>query len=342
MYDICLIGSGPSSLFLSHYLLKNTEYKICIITESFQPFHCTYGVFHKNLENTWIFKETDFSNIFPNSYEIEMNCPYNNSDYHISVDDEKIYLLDNLYYFKKYNKEFQNKITIIEGLVTSITKDNENNFIFYKKNSEILNLKSKLVIEGSGHKKPIGIKYIKEYPINYQTFVGHKIITKKPHNIKKAILMDWYDTKINNNIPPSFCYIIPYSENILFVEETILCHYHYQTKKTYYEILDKRLHKRLNDYNIEFSEIIFTEKDSIQMNKFIPDMNSSSFGIGVNGNIVNPVSAYSVGQNIRNIPIIVNLIKKHNFNTKNIYKEFWNNSRTFNFMIGLIGQSQLL
>ena len=78
------------------------------------------------------------------------------------------------------------------------------------------------------------------------------------------------------------------------------------------------------------------------MNRFIPDMNSISFGIGINGNIVNPVSGYSVGQNIRNIPIIVNLIKKHNFNTKNIYKEFWNNSRTFNFMIGLIGQSQLL
>ena len=340
MYDICLIGSGPSSLFLSHYLLKNTEYKICIVTESFQPFHCTYGIFRKNLENTWIFNENDFSNIFPNSYEIEMNCPYNNIDYYISVTDEKYYLLDNIYYFKKYNKEFQNKITIIEGLVTSITKDNENNFIFYKKNSKILNLKSKLVIEGSGHKKPIGIKYIKEYPINYQTFVGHKIITKKPHNIKKAILMDWYDTKINNNIPPSFCYIIPYSNNILFVEETILCHK--QTEQNYYEILDKRLHKRLEDYKIKYSEIIFTEKDSISMNRFIPDMNSTSFGIGINGNIVNPVSGYSVGQNIRNIPIIVNLIKKHNFNTKNIYKEFWNNSRTFNFMVGLIGQSQLL
>ena len=136
-------------------------------------------------------------------------------------------------------------------------KENENNFIFYKKNSEILNLKSKLVIEGSGHKKPIGIKYIKEYPINYQTFVGHKIITQKPHNIKKAILMDWYDTKINNNIPPSFCYIIPYSNNILFVEETILCHK--QTEQNYYEILDKRLHKRLDDYKIKYSEVIFTE-----------------------------------------------------------------------------------
>ena len=78
------------------------------------------------------------------------------------------------------------------------------------------------------------------------------------------------------------------------------------------------------------------------MNRFIPDMNSISFGIGINGNIINPVSGYSVGQNIRDIPIIVNLIKKHNLNTKNIYKEFWNNSRTFNFIIGLIGQSQLL
>ena len=160
MYDICLIGSGPSSLFLSHYLLKNTEYKICIITESFQPFHCTYGIFGKHLENTWIFNETDFSNIFPNSYEVEINCPFNNINHQLSLVEEKYYLLDKFTILKNLIKNFKIKLKLLRVL-TSIKKDNKNNLIFYKKNV-IFNLKCKLVIEGSGHKKPIGIKYIKD------------------------------------------------------------------------------------------------------------------------------------------------------------------------------------
>ena len=47
---------------------------------------------------------------------------------------------------------------------------------------------------------------------------------------------------------------------------------------------------------------MFKEINSISMTRYIPDPDSLSFGIGVNGNIFSPISGYSVGLNIYNIP----------------------------------------
>ena len=46
MYDIILIGSGPSSMLYLFYLVINyPELKLGIIAPNFDIFHCTYGLF---------------------------------------------------------------------------------------------------------------------------------------------------------------------------------------------------------------------------------------------------------------------------------------------------------
>ena len=156
--------------------------------------------------------------------------------------------------------------------------------------------------------------------------------------------MDWYDTQIEISKPPSFCYFIPYSNNILFCEETILIHPKVSQNELnqYHDILKKRLEKRLKKYNIEIDEILFKEINSISMTRYIPDPDSLSFGIGVNGNIFSPISGYSVGLNIYNIPYIVDLIKNNNFNTKNIYQGYWNFFRKIIFLINYSGHNLIL
>ena len=106
-----------------------------------------------------------------------------------------------------------------------------------------------MVIEGTGNYTPIGIKYLNDIPYNYQTFFGLKIKTKIPHNFKNVILMDWYDTQIEISKPPSFCYFIPYSNNILyFLEETILIHPKVsQNELNQYHNILKKIRKRLKN-----------------------------------------------------------------------------------------------
>lgn len=348
MYDIIIIGSGPSSTFITHYLIKNYNYKICIITEKFKPFHCTYGIFKKNLVNSWISKEKDYSKLFPYSFDCQMHCPDNNQPLiprlnTIPIMDEKYLILDNDYCYLKMKEEYEkNNICIIEGNVRQIVKDKSNidtKIVYYKRDNKTSKIKCKLIIEGSGHQQSIGVNYLYNYSIYYQTFVGYKIKTLKPHKFNKVVLMDWYKPN-NSKGPPSFCYFIPYQENILLVEETILCHP--KSEESYYDYLEERLCKRLTDYKIEYSEIILIEKNSISINRFIPDSNSLSFGVGIVGNLVNPVSGYSVGLNIFNIPTICKLVYKHKLNTKKIYQEFWNFYRKLIFLNSIIGQKLLL
>ena len=56
MNNICILGSGPSSLLTCYYLYKNFSNLNCsIIAPDFKIFHCTYGVFIEQIENTWLF-----------------------------------------------------------------------------------------------------------------------------------------------------------------------------------------------------------------------------------------------------------------------------------------------
>ncbi len=344
-YDIVIIGSGPSSCFMAHYLLNfYSKYKICLITSKMKPFHCTYGLFEKQVKNSWLWKDPNYRSVFLKGLECDLHCPDNNKvdfDNNVNMKEEKYYLLDNNQIYGKLISFFEKKkLKIIEGWVSEIKEnlDGTRTVLFNKNDS----INCKLVIEGTGHLKPIGIKYLFKFPMVYQTFIGYKIRTTKPHNINKVILMDWYDTKINKDVPSSFCYFIPYSENVLFAEETILCHYGNDKRDSYIEVLEERLKKRLIDYKIEYDDIIFIEKDMISLSRFIPSSNSLSLGIGVNGNLVNPISGYSVGLNIYNIPKIAKLIEENNLDTKKIYQKYWNFFRKTIFLINTSGQKVLL
>ena len=338
MYDIIIIGSGPSSCFMTYYLLKYYQYSICLITNKLQEFHCTYGIFKKQLEDGWFLEKDNFSDCFINEFNCQIQSINRKS---LKIKDERYMLLDNKKCFKKLLDFFKSKeLDIIEAYVYKIDEDNNNKRVYFKKNNKEKVRESKLVIEGTGHKKSIGINYIADVPITYQSFFGYKLKTSKPHGIKDVILMDWYEITINDDSDiPSFCYFIPYSDNILLAEETVIIHL--DNDINYLEILELRLKKRLKKYNIKY-EIISKENGRISVNRFIPDSNSLSFGIGVNGNIVSPISGYSVGLNIHNIPIITELIKKNNLNTKKIYQSYWNFFRKLIFLINYSGNKLVL
>ncbi|VVU94497.1 Lycopene cyclase protein [seawater metagenome] len=352
MFDIIIIGSGPSSLLMTHYLLTHYQYNICLITKKFLPWHCTYGIFEKSLQNSWLLNDPIMKDIFSHKLDCQLHCPDKNQkldlNKNIELLQEKYYLLNNNDFFIKINELFLNNknnnekkiksLNLKEGTVLNIINHKDKKKVIYLKNNKKKVLFGKLIIEGTGHLKPIGIRYLLDYPKSYQTFVGYKIETVEPHGFSKVILMDWYDTEIGN-CPSSFCYFIPYSKTVLFAEETILCN---NSHEKYHKILESRLKKRLDDYKLNIKKVIFIEKNIISMNRFVPDPNSVSLGIGVNGNMVNPVSGYSLGINIYNIPKLAKLINIHQFDTFKIYQDFWNWEKKLMFIINLAGQKMLL
>ena len=91
IYDITIIGSGPSSLLTLVYLKKYyPELKLCLISDNINSFQFTYCVFMSQIENTWIYDLIDNNDLFIKIFKLEIKC-YNKK---ISIPD-KYGMIDN-------------------------------------------------------------------------------------------------------------------------------------------------------------------------------------------------------------------------------------------------------
>lgn len=342
LYDIVLIGSGPNSLLFNYYVsITKPNLKTLVITNKLEKFHCTYGCFYSQIKNTWFFKYIPkkyykiFNTVVNCSDIYKSNC-YSNNMYNT----DKYVLIDNNIYDFLINQILSNPNNkILVSSVIDIQRFNNITNIIYYKNNILSSIKTKLSIEATGHSQPIGVKFNK-YDVNYQIFYGKKIRCKFPHRINKVILIDWYNPSKNNKFP-SFCYIIPHDTYTLFIEETILITEFIDD--SIYEYLEIRLNKRINDYNIVVTKTLYEERNSIILNRDIPNFKlSNSFGIGPCGNMINILSGYSLGYNIYHFPELLEIITENNFNVKKINSNYWNNYRRFIYFMNKIGTKLML
>lgn len=346
MYDIIILGSGPSALLALNYLNQNYNLNIAIISKSFNPSHCTYGLFRSQLqkENKSI-KNLDYSKLFPKSFLAYYN--FNDNDYpktrfkkkqHLFTLNED-YLILNNEYLNNYILNNSNQTHIIGEVIEINDFSTYKQVIYYDKSNTLHTIEGKIVLEGLGNYNPIGVKYSRNFIKYKQVFVGYELeINHKLTNLNKAIIMDWYKIimvgRFDNNIP-SFSYIFPLGENKLFVEETILVLEEDKFTSEIYKLLELRLLERLYKYGIKNYNILKIEKNCINMNRYIPDFhNSKSIGIGITGNMMNIMSGYSLGYNIEEI---CDLIVENDFDTKKVYQNYWHIYRRIIFYINYGG-----
>lgn len=343
MNDICFIGSGPSSLLTCYYLYKKySNIKCSIVAPNFNIFHCTYGVFIEQIENTWLFEYFDQNLLFINI--VNINTKFIN---HKSINLTKKYGIINTHYL--YNEIMRflktTNIRFYTGKVYYIKSVENNSYlkykVLYKKNSYFDFISCNKVIEAIGNNSITKNNNIYNY---YQHFVGYKIKVKDSHKITNCTLLDWnkiIDYKFNENTScKSFCYTLPFNKNSVLVEETILSTL---IDRNFYEILNKRLLKRLDkldfkEYSIESKEIYKIPLIKSIQNSDNNDNNddNNSFKIGVCGNMINNICGYSIGYNIYHIPEYSKYIYNNNSHNKMI-ENYWCFKRKLIYFINIIG-----
>lgn len=342
MNEIVIIGSGPVGLLTAFYLYKKYDNIKCyIISHNFEIFHCTFCLFLEHIENTWIYDHFDKSKLFLNITNI--NIDFCNNE---SIKLDKQYGIINNDYLHKTILDFLNTTNaeFIKGSVCHINKRFEKYNILYKKLNNYKNIYVDFIFEATGNNnvttyKNFNVNYNNHekngYIQYYQYFYGNKLYFENGHKFKECTLLNWnlhddeYTTK-------SFCYVIPYDNNTVLVEETILCT---SSKKYYYDILEKRLLNRIKNYNLKDYYILDTEVYKIPLNKPIQNNEESnySFKIGVCGNMINNLSGYALGYNIYHIPEFCNYIKEGNFSHDYVVEKYWNNTRHLINNINFLG-----
>ena len=322
MNEIVIIGSGPVGLLTAFYLYKKyNDIKCYIISHNFENFHCTYCLFLEHIENTWFYDYFEKSKLFLNITTINIDFCNNES---LKLDN-KYGIINNEYLYKTIIDFLDTtNIEFIKGNVCHINKRFDRYNILYKKNSNYKNIYVDFVFEATGDKNLNNISQ-KSYIQYYQYFYGLKLYFENGHNFNECTLLNWklLDDEYNTK---SFCYVLPYDKNTILIEETILST---SSKKYYFDLLEKRLIKRIKKYNLEDYYILDKEIYKIPLNKPIQDCSETnySFRIGVCGNMINNLSGYALGYNIYHIPEFCKYMKEGDFSHNYVISKYWNNTR---------------
>ena len=305
--DILILGSGPAALCLASELSSQNLSIKCISTKSpFDKWDNTYGIWASELEDLGL--DSLLSHRWSNTISYfgdgttkeENNAIKHNYDYGL-IDREA------------FQNELLKRCKGIKWL-------NETAIDIYTLNklSEVLcesglKIKSRLVIDASGHKS----KFIKR-PIQKGVAqqAAYGIVGKfssPPVNKNQFVLMDYRSDHLSKDElsePPSFLYAMDLGNDVYFIEETSLANYPALTK----DLLQKRLQKRLNKKGILIKEIFHEEDCLFPMNLPLPFKNQAILAFGGAASMVHPASGYMVGSLLRRAPL---LAKKLKFYLKN-------------------------
>ncbi len=264
--DILILGSGPAALCLASELASQKLNISCISNKSpHTKWSNTYGIWASELEDLGL--DSLLSHRWSNT--ISFFGSGSNSKGNIPTEHSYDYGLIN-------REAFQNKLlNKCNGIKwfneTAIEIIFENNISQVKCKSG-LKLKSRLVIDASGHKSKF-IKRPKSKQVAQQAAYG--VVGKfssPPVKKDQFVLMDYRSDHLNKAEllqPPSFLYAMDLGNNIFFVEETSLASYPPLSK----DHLKERLISRLNRKGIFIEEIMHEEDCLFPMNLPLPYKN---------------------------------------------------------------------
>lgn len=319
MYEYIIVGGGPIAysvgLYLFLHMTKN--FKIIDPTPN-ENWPCTICNWKDDVDSSW------FGEFFNKNKIKYYKYIWNTISIKITDDEQDKFDLDKSYIMYDNDKikyTIMNTInvdTVVSGYGVEIKKkSSDKNCIYYidttnkNINDVVVNgiidhdkydlkeLMGKNIIDCTGHYTKL--TQHDSYPArNWQTFLG-EIITG-PHNfdLDKAFMFDWSMNVKKPNMIPTFAYVLPYDENTVFVEETVLVDHsnewqHYISSR----IRDRK--KKLGLYDDKY-KISWSERVAFPMGGSKSIVNNGVIAIGASNRDVHPSTGFMIQHVINNIP----------------------------------------
>ena len=302
IFDILILGSGPAALCLASELdSQNLKIK-CISTKSPQDkWGNTYGIWASELE------ELGLESLLSHRWSNTVSFFGSGVDGINNVPTEHKYdygLIDR----EAFQNELLNRCNGIQWVNDKAINISSSSNISLVSCESGLTLKSRLVIDASGHKSNF-IKRPTKNQIAQQAAYG--IVgrfSSQPVQKEQFVLMDYRSDHLSANEllePPSFLYAMDLGDDIFFVEETSLA----SCPALSFECLKNRLIRRLEKKNIYIQEILHEENCLFPMNLPLPFQNQSILAFGGAASMVHPASGYMVGSLLRRSPLLAKKLK---------------------------------
>lgn len=174
-------------------------------------------------------------------------------------------------------------------------------------------VKALLVADATGFARKF-VKHDTIFDPGYQVTYGALCRVKDlgPYTLDRMVLMDYSERHLhpypqlraNNDRFPTFVYVMPLAEDLLFMEETVLVSRPGASSKD----LQERLEKRMDALGIEVIEVLEDERAAIPMGGMDPVVPQRTLGFGATSSLVHPASGYMVARAMEIAPRVADSI----------------------------------
>ncbi|XP_057729586.1 capsanthin/capsorubin synthase, chromoplastic-like [Arachis stenosperma] len=321
-FDVIIIGSGPAGTRLAEQVSRYGIKVCCVDPDPLSMWPNNYGV--------WVdeFESIDLEDCLDKTWP--MACVY--------INERKTKYLD-----RRYGRVSRKKLKqkLIEGCVSNGVKFHKGK-VWQIQHQEFestalcddgTELRGSLIIDASGFASTF-VEYDKARNHGFQ--IAHGILAEvddHPFDLDKMVLMDWRDShmgnepylRANNSKFPTFLYAMPFSSNLIFLEETSLVS---RPVLSYMEV-KKRMVARLRHLGIRVNKILEDEKCLIPMGGPLPRIPQNVMAIGGTSGIVHPSTGYMVARTMAIAPCVATAIAECLGSTrmirgKQLYAKIWN------------------
>ncbi|KAK6936235.1 hypothetical protein RJ641_033265 [Dillenia turbinata] len=321
-FDAIIIGAGPAGLRLAEQVSFYGISVCCVDPSPLSMWHNNYGAWVDEFEGLGL--ESCLDKKWPMT--------------RVYIDDHKSKFLDRSY-GRVGRKELKTKL--MEGCVSNGVKFYEGK-VWKVEHQEFESsvlcddgntLRASLIVDASGFTSTF-IEYNKRRNAGFQ--IAHGILAEvesHPFDLDKMVLMDWRDSHLgnepylraNNTRLPTFLYAMPFSSNLIFLEETSLV----SRPVLSYKEVKSRMVARLRHLGIKVKRVLEDEKCLIPMGGPLPQIPQSVMAIGGNSGLVHPSTGYLVARTLAVAPILAAAIAECLGSTrmirgKSLYYKVWN------------------
>lgn len=284
-----IIGSGPAGLRLAEQVSLRGIKVCCIDPSPLSMWPNNYGVWVDEFESLGLEDCLDKTWPMTTVYISDHKTKYLDRPYgRVSRKELKMKLMSNC---------VSNGVKFHKAKVWKVNHQEFESNVICDDGRE---LKASLIVDASGFTSSF-TEYDKKRNHGYQ--IAHGILAEvdaHPFDLDKMVLMDWRDShmgsepylRVSNSRFPTFLYAMPFSSNLIFLEETSLVS---RPVLSYVEV-KRRMVARLRYLGIKVKSVLEEEKCLIPMGGPLPQIPQSIIGIGGTAGVVHPSTGYMVAR----------------------------------------------
>ena len=287
--DVIIIGAGPAGLRLAEQVSRFGIHVCCVDPSPLSIWPNNYGV--------WVdeFQDLGLEDCLDKTWPMTR----------IYIDEHKTKYLDRPY-GRVSRKRLKTKLLEtcaangVQFHKAKVWKVKHQEFESLVECDDGSNLRASLIVDASGFSSTF-INYDK--PRNHGYQIAHGVLAEvdyHPFDLDQMVLMDLRDSHLGNepyireenSRLPTFLYAMPFSSNLVFLEETSLV----SRPALSYKEIKKRMAARLRHLGIRVRRVIEDEKCLIPMGGPLPKIPQSVAAIGGTAGLVHPSTGYLVAR----------------------------------------------